>query len=124
MALKQESLVGVYLPSQQAPPLDLFAYARERRQGEKSLGELARQVKASTPEELRAATAAEQRRLDEQVATLYSRAHESSMAFLERSAWLRQADGGVAAMEGAIADVARRVEALAGIVDPGTNATT
>jgi hypothetical protein len=89
------------------------------------LEEFARQVKGSTPEELRMTTAAEQRRLEQQVVTLYSRAHESSVAFLERREWLEQADGGVSAMEDAIGEVARRVEALACIVaSPDTNPTS
>jgi hypothetical protein len=97
-----------------------MADANERRQGENSLEAYAHHVKASTLEELRVMTAAEQRQLDDQVATLYNRAHESSIAFLERSEWLKHADEAVAAMEGAINNVTREVNTLARITSTTT----
>lgn len=101
-----------------ADPGDLVqvADATEKSKGQTSLPEYAQQVKPYTPEELRSAAAGEQRRLEDQTETLYCRAHESSLAFLEHSAWLKQADTAVASIQRSIDDAVERVEALQRLV--------
>jgi len=85
--------------------------------GEVSLDEFARQVKNMTPETLIVVEIAERQRLEERVTTLYNRGHESSVAYLESSKWLEQANNTVSTMENVLDDVAQKVEVLRAIIN-------